>query len=31
MAEVGIYTGLFAVAFLAAMILPAQSELGPAW
>ncbi len=28
MAELGIYAGLFAVAFLAATILPAQSELG---
>jgi len=27
-AELGIYAGLFAVAFLAATILPAQSELG---
>lgn len=28
MADLGIYAGLFAVAFLAATILPAQSELG---
>lgn len=28
MAELGIYTGLFLIAFLAATILPAQSELG---
>lgn len=28
MAELGIYAGLFAVAFLAATVLPAQSELG---
>src|SRR3546814_5167650 len=28
MAELGIYSGLFLVAFLAATILPAQSEVG---
>ena len=28
MADAGIYAGLFAIAFLAATILPAQSELG---
>ena len=28
MSDIAVYTGLFSVAFLAATILPAQSELG---